>query len=47
MVLQWVAGVYLLTEKSSRKVAGHENLWTLAAALGPQKKSVTLEEKFA
>jgi hypothetical protein len=47
MVLRWVAGAYLLTEKSFRKVAGYENLWTLAAALGRQKKSVTLEEKFA
>ncbi len=47
MVLRWMAGAYLLTEKSFRKVAGHENLWTLAAALGRQKKSVTLEEKFA
>lgn len=47
MVLRWMAGAYLLTEKSFRKVAGYENLWTLAAALGRQKKSVTLEEKFA
>jgi putative transposase len=47
MVLRWVAGAYLLTEKSFRKVAGYENLWTLAAALGRQKKSVTLQEKFA
>lgn len=47
MVLRWVAGAYLLTEKSFRKVAGYENLWTLAAVLGRQKKSVTLEERFA
>ena len=47
MVLRWVAGAYLLTEKSFRKIAGYENLWTLAAALGRQKKSVTFEEKFA
>lgn len=47
MVLRWMAGAYLLTEKSFRKVMGYENLWTLAAALGRQKKSVTLEEKFA
>jgi len=37
MVLRWVAGAYLLTGKSFRKVAGYENLWTLAAALGRQK----------
>jgi putative transposase len=47
MVLRWVAGAYLLTEKSFRKIAGYENLWTLAEALGWQKKSVTLQEKFA
>ncbi|MGH9825717.1 MAG: hypothetical protein ACREDR_21015 [Blastocatellia bacterium] len=48
MVLRWVAGAYLLTEKSFRKIMGHEHLWTLAAALGrAQKKSFTLEERFA
>ena len=47
MVLRWVAGSYLLTEKHFHKIDGYENLWTLATALGRQKKSVTLEEKFA
>ncbi len=47
MVLRWVAGAYLLTEKNFRKVAGYEHLWVLAAALGRAKKSTTLEEKFA
>jgi putative transposase len=47
MVLRWMAGAYLLTEKSFRKIMGYENLWTLATALGRQKESVTLEEKFA
>ena len=47
MVLRWMAGAYLLTEKSFRKVMGYENLWTLATALGRQKNSVTLQEKFA
>lgn len=47
MVLRWVAGAYLLTEKHFHKIDGYENLWTLAAALGRQKKSVTLEENVA
>ena len=48
MVLRWVAGAYLLTEKSFRKIIGHEHLWTLVAALGQaQKNPVTLEERFA
>ena len=47
MVLRWVAGAYLITEKNFRKIMGHENLWTLAAVLGRSKKAVTLEEKFA
>jgi putative transposase len=47
MVLRWVAGVYLLTEEHFHKIDGYHNLWTMAAALGRQKKSATLEEKFA
>ena len=47
MVMRWVAGAYLITEKNFRKIMGHDNLWTLAAVLGRSKKSVTLEEKFA
>jgi hypothetical protein len=47
IVLRWVAGAYLITEKNFRKIMGHENLWTLAAVLGRSKKAVTLEEKFA
>jgi hypothetical protein len=47
MVLRWVAGAYLITEKNFRKIMGHENLWKLAAVLGRSKKAVTLEEKFA
>lgn len=37
----------MLTEKEFRKIAGYENLWTRAAALGRSKKSVTLREKSA
>lgn len=47
MVLRWVAGAYLLTEKNFRKLQGYRDLWALAAALGREKKSVTLKEQFA
>jgi putative transposase len=47
MVMRWVAGAYLITDKNFRKIMGHEKLWTLAAVLGRSKKSVTLEQKFA
>ncbi len=47
MVLRWVAGAYLLTEKHFKKLMGYEHLWALAAALGRQKKSVTLKEQLA
>ena len=47
MVLRWVAGAYLLTEKNFRKLQGYRELWALAAALGREKKSVTLQENFA
>jgi hypothetical protein len=47
MVLRWVAGAYLLTEKNFRKLMGYRDLWALAAVLGREKKSVTLKEQFA
>jgi len=47
MVLRWVAGAYLLTEKNFRKLQGYRELWTLAAALGRENKSVTVKEQFA
>ena len=34
MILRWVAGAWLLTEKSFRKIIGHQDLWTLARILG-------------
>jgi hypothetical protein len=37
----------LLTEKNFRKLLGHRDLWTLAAALGREKTSVTPKEHFA
>ncbi len=47
MVLRWVAGAYLVTEKHFRKIQGYENLWALGAALGRSKKSAPSEEKVA
>jgi len=43
----WGAGADLLTEKNFRKLLGHRDLWTLAAALGREKTSVTPKEHFA
>jgi putative transposase len=47
MVLRWVAGAYLATEKHFRKIQGYEDLWALAAALGRAKKSATPQERVA
>lgn len=47
MVLRWVAGAYLVTEKHFRRIQGYEDLWVLAAALGRANKSVTPQEKVA
>jgi transposase-like protein len=47
MVLRWVAGAYLATEKNFRKVQGYQDLWVLAAALGRANKSVTPQAKVA
>ncbi len=47
MVLRWVAGAYLATEKHFRRMQGYEDLWVLAAALGRANKSVTPQEKVA
>ena len=47
MVMRWVAGAYLITEKNFRKIMGQQHLWALAAVLGRAEKSGTLEEKSA
>ena len=47
MVLRWVAGAYLVTEKHFRRIKGYQDLWALAAALGRSKKSATAQEKVA
>ncbi len=47
MVLRWVAGAYLVTEKCFRKIMGYEHLWALAAVLGRSKKSTAQHDKVA
>ncbi len=47
MVLRWVAGAYLATEKNFRRIQGYQDLWALAAALGRTKKSASSQEKVA
>ena len=39
MVQRWVAAAWLLTEKHFRRIAGHHDLWALAAILGRKVKS--------
>ncbi len=34
MVLRWVAGAFLLTERRYRRIMGHQDLWALAAIVG-------------
>ena len=47
MILRWVAGAFLLTEKRFRRIMGYQDLWVLADILGrrantaaPQKEKV-------
>jgi putative transposase len=47
MVLRWVAGAYLATERHFRRIQGYEELWVLAAVLGRANKSVTSQDKVA
>jgi hypothetical protein len=47
MVLRWVAGAYLLTERNFHKLQGYRDLWALAALLGREKQRMTLKEQFA
>ena len=34
MILRWVAGAFLLTEKRFRRIMGYQDLWVLADILG-------------
>jgi hypothetical protein len=45
MVQRWVASAWLITEKRSRRIDGHANLWALAAILGRESKSTTQSSK--
>jgi putative transposase len=41
MVLRWVAGAFLLTEKNFRRIMGYQDLWTLAGILGRTKNAAS------
>lgn len=45
MILRWVAGAFLLTEKNFRKIIGYQDLWTLAAILGRTAVAAASEEE--
>jgi hypothetical protein len=48
MILRWVAGSFLLTEKNFRKIMGYQDLWTLAAILGrTNNRAASQKEKVA
>ncbi len=40
MVLRWAAAVYLITEKSFRKIQGYQDLWMLQALLDETQTAV-------
>ena len=44
MILRWVAGAFLLTEKNFRKIMGYQELWALAGILG-RTNIVTASQK--
>ncbi len=44
MVLRWVAGAFLMTEKRFRKIMGHEDLWALAGILGRDHSASARQE---
>jgi hypothetical protein len=37
-VERWAASAWLVTEKNLRRLLGYQNLWALAAILGPETK---------
>ena len=47
MILRWVAGAFLLTEKSFRKIMGYQDPWTLAGILGRGIATDSQKEKVA
>jgi transposase-like protein len=42
MVLRWAASAYLATEKSFRRIMGHEQLWTLKAYLDENQEAAAV-----
>ena len=42
MVLRWAAGAYLATEKSFRRIMGHEQLWMLKSYLDQNQEAATV-----
>ena len=47
MILRWVAGAFLLTERNFRKIMGYQDLWTLAGILGRTIATRSQQEKVA
>jgi len=45
MVLLWAASAYLATEKSFRRIMGHEQLWMLKSYLDGKEPSATVADK--
>ena len=45
MVLRWVAGAFLLTEKHFRRIMGYQDLWSLAGILGRTKNAASSEKE--
>lgn len=47
MILRWVAGAFLLTERNFRKIMGYQDLWTLAGILGRTNATRSQQENVA
>jgi transposase-like protein len=45
MVLRWVAGAFMLTERNFRKIMGHRDLWALAGILGRTKNAASSQQE--
>ena len=45
MVLRWAASAYLATEKSFRRIMGHEQLWMLKSYLDQNEEAATVAAK--
>lgn len=47
MVLRWVAGAFLLTEKRFRRIMGYQDLWVLAGILGRGARAAASQKQKA